>query len=305
MQTIKAKRKKYEPAIYAQLLTALTQVMDGTNLLRPDRETWDIEGDWSMTGTMHFVDSAYQPLFEPFADFDCRTIKIVNYGRPAVRMTFYRKHRYWLLKDRDLPILEKKARVTEYINQLIVNSEILVQKSTQMTGTKLSEAKGQLALMNDQIKAWSIVRENVADYELAISNYQREHYYCYINYKYRTKEDDFANEQVHLLNPQRDRLGTITQVRHNIVFIDTSEIRREHPYQNKEIDGFLGRFTMQSEVGRHQLYARLRPDADSIEAFEQNVSVPDPKNEVSLVKPKKGTKPKRANSSTPLFPDWE
>jgi hypothetical protein len=304
MQNIRSKRKKYEPLIYDQLKSELAKLLIEIPHLNPDRHLWDIEGDWSVTGTMHFLDQTHMPRFAQYADFDCRTIKIVNFAKPALRMTFFKKHRYWLLKDKDLPIMEKQAKIKEYINQMIVKAQIMGNKAGHFRDAQLSQAKGDMAHRYSEANTWNEILNNLDQYEIAISNYQREHYYTYINYKFRLDETQLDNEQVHLLNPQRDRMGNITQVRHNIVFVDTTEIFREHPYQNKEIDGFLNRFTMKTELGRHQIYARIKPHAGSIEAFEQKKTDPAPK---VIVTQSVGKQPKKRDDSspTPLFPEWD
>lgn len=220
-------------------------------------------------------------------------------------MTFFKKHRYWLLKDKDLPILDKQAKIREYINQIIVKAQIIGDKAHHFTGPQRSQAKGDIAHRYAEADTWQEVLDNLDEYEIAISNYQREHYYTYINYKFRLDETELDNEQVHLLNPQRDRTGNITQVRHNIVFIDTTEIFREHPYQNKEIDGFLNRFTIQTQLGKHQIYARVKPHAGSIEAFEQKEVNDHVAVEIVPQNAGKQLKTKVESSPTPLFPDWE
>ena len=83
--SIKTKRKQYDPETYKRLTAEFLQTIQTTPYLKPSRDEWDIEGDWSKTGTMHFIDKIYQNRFEPFHDFDCRTIKLVNYGQPAPR----------------------------------------------------------------------------------------------------------------------------------------------------------------------------------------------------------------------------
>ena len=55
--------------------------------------------------------------------------------------------------------------------------------------------------------------------EMAISNYERVHKYVTLNYKFILNEEgDFANEQEHMLNPQKDRTGTINQPRYQYYF---------------------------------------------------------------------------------------
>ncbi|GAB4038323.1 hypothetical protein [Spirosoma gilvum] len=263
-----AKRKRYEPQTYARLLAELTQAMEEVPKLRPDRDAWDIEGDWAATGTIYFVDAVHQALFEPLHHFDCRTIKLVNLDQPAVRLTFYRKHRYWLLKDKDLPLAEKIAQIQTYINDLVVKSQALAQKQAGLSAPKQTEAKRTIGLYEQQIQQWQEVLAMPERYEMALSNYARQHMYVTVNYKYRLASGDYANAQEHLLNTQRDRLGNITQNRYNILFVDPVEILREHPYQNREVEGYLANFSIQSEVGKHTIYARLRPDTNSLDLFK-------------------------------------
>ncbi len=174
-----------------------------------------------------------------------------------------------MLKNADLTREEKTTRITSYINELIVKKEILLDKTDRLTGMALSDAKGQLGLMREEINAWEKVLHNVDSFDMAVSNYQRDYHYLTLNYKYRAtdQEQEYKNGQEHLLNPQRDNRGVITQQRFNIVFIDLREISREHPHQHKEIENFLNNFTLVSQTGKQQLYARLKP-LDEVTTFE-------------------------------------
>ncbi|MGF7219171.1 hypothetical protein GGR92_005353 [Spirosoma lacussanchae] len=262
-----AKRKHYDSQTYARLLAEFTQLMEEVPKLRPDRDAWDIEGDWAATGTIFFVDAIHQSLFETIRGFDCRTIKLVNFGRPAVRITFYRKHRYWMLKDKDLPIDKKIEQIQAHINDLTVKAEVLESKLDKMPAPKRAESKGQIGQYWEQVNTWRDILASPEQYEVAVSNYSRQHFYVTVNYKYRLPSGDYTNEQEHLLNTQRDRLGNITQVRYNILFVDPIEIFREHPYQNREVEGYLNNFSIKSEGGRHTIYARLRPETNALNTF--------------------------------------
>lgn len=287
MEKASHKRKSYAPEDYALKLRGLTRLMNVVDKLHPDRNEWDIEGEWNGTGIIHFVDGRLQSLFADYADFDCRTIKLVNFDKPAVRLTFFKKHRYWVLKNADLPREDKVVRITNYINELIVKREILLDKVDQLSGAALSDGKGQVGFMQQEIQTWQQVLEHLDEYDLAVSNYQRDYHYVTLNYKYRSpnEEQEYKNGQEHLLNPQRDKQGVITQPRYNIIFIDVREIHREHPHQHKEIENFLNNFSIVSQAGKQQLYARPRPD-DSLEAFERGsaspVATPTPTNTPTL-----------------------
>lgn len=262
-QTGHTKRKRYDERTYARLLEQLTGIMQDVPKLRPDRDAWDVEGDWAATGVIYFVDAHYQPLFESLRDFDCRTIKLVNMDRPAVRLTFYRKHRYKLVRDKDLSPEEKTAQIQSYINGL---AETVYALQSRIDSQR-AEVKNQISHCRQQIEQWRAILAEPKRYEIALSNYNRQHFYVTVNYKYRLADGSYDNEQEHLLNTQRDRLGNITQVRYNILFIDTSEILREHPYQNREIENYLNGFPIQSDAGRLTIYARLRADDGVVEGF--------------------------------------
>lgn len=262
------KRKSYEPAEYARLLGGLTRLMENVNKLQPDRNTWDIEGEWNGTGVIYFVDSRDQSLFADYEHFDCRSIKLVNFGRPATRLTFFKKHKYILLKNNDLTREDKQLRITGYINELTVKRAVKLDEIDTLTGSALSDQRGMIGMMEQEIKTWKNVLDNIDRYDFAVSNYRRDYQYVTLNYKYRVSEEEYANAQEHLLNPQRDSLGVISQQRYNLIFVDTREIGREHPHQHKEIEIFLSNFTFVSQTGKQQLYARPKPPeaADSVSA---------------------------------------
>lgn len=253
------KRKAYEPADYARQLRALTQLMMVVNKLQPDRNTWDIEGEWNGTGVIYFIDARDQSLFADYEHFDCRTIKLVNFGQPATRLTFFKKHKYILLKNNDLTRDDKEERVRNYINELTVKRAIKLDKIDKLTGSALSDERGKIGMMEREIKTWQEVLHNLDHYDFAVSNYKRDYQYVTLNYKYRSSEQEFANAQEHLLNPQRDGQGVITQQRYNLIFVDTREISREHPHQHKEIENFLNNFSLITQTGKQQLYARPKP----------------------------------------------
>ncbi|MBC3787752.1 hypothetical protein [Spirosoma utsteinense] len=257
----------YEPQQYTRLFDQLTQLIDTVPKLSTDRNAWDIEGEWTATGTIYFIDARQQPLFEPIRDFDCRSIKLLNPDRPAVRMTFYKKHRYWLLKPKDLPLTEKIAQIEAYIQVLENKSQLLTDKLGTLPASRRAEALANLLTGQQQMDQWQGILLAPHQYELALSNYGRQYFYVTLNYKYRLPTGDYTNEQEHLLNHQRDKHGLITQLPYNLIFVDTHEIGREHPYQNREVENYLATFPIQSVLGKHTLYARPRVDGASQEGL--------------------------------------
>lgn len=259
------KKEKYDKHVYAQLTQDLIKTVEEIPHLKPSRDDWDIEGDWSKAGTIHFLDAKYQASFERFSEFDCRSIKLVNLNKPAVKITFYLVHKYWIIKSKDLAAEEMETRVTEYINKLLITIENIQKKPATTVG------RNKIASARRELQQWSLVHNNLDAYEVAVSNYHRDHVYTNINFKYATAEMEYGNSQVHLLTSQRDSLGNISQLRHNVVFVDTEQIMRNHPYQNKTIELYLKRFTIKSSFNRDHLYAKIKSDYQSVKSFELNV----------------------------------
>lgn len=264
-----AKRKKYAPDVYANLLQQLTSLMEEVPKLKPDRDAWDIEGEWSSTGVIYFVDAAYQSLFESIRDFDCRTIKLVNLDRPAARVTFYRKHRYKLLKDKDILPEDKATQIQSFITDARERVSSLEKSLSLISANRIVEIKKAINDLAQKLALWQDILNNLEQYELTLSNYSRHRMYVTVNYKYKLPSGEYANEQEHLLNTQRDRVGNMTQVRYNILFIDTADILREHPYQNREIENYLQGFPLQTQCGELTMYARLKPEVPIIQSFNQ------------------------------------
>lgn len=262
-------RKQYNPQLYASLTAELLQTVQKTPHLTPSRNDWDLEGNWDRAGTVHFIHSQYQPSFKPFADFDCRTIKLINLDKPAIRITFYAVHKYYVVKTKDMSPDGKIARIQDYINTLLSNIEILKERMTKMNAVKRSEALGKLAALREELQLWSQIAEQPDAYDLAQSNYHQDHIYTNINYKYAQSEFEFENRQEHLLTTTYDSLGNVVQLKHNIVFVDTEHILRNHPYQNKTIERYLDQFSIKSSFNRDHLFARLASSHDPIESFEK------------------------------------
>ena len=258
----KPKRTFYEPQVYTRLTAELTRLMIDVPKLKPDRDAWDIEGDWGPTGNVYFIDARYMSDFHHYRDFDCRTIKLVNYDRPAVKLTFFKKHRYWLIKDAGMALTEKAERIKEYIGQVLVRVAITDRQADKAAGPAKTRLLGEAGELRREIDTWQLILDELQNdplgYELAVSNYNRFHCYVTLNYKYQDVVRDFANGQEHLLNHQRDKENNIHQVRHNLIFVDADHIYREHPHQHKEVDLFLERFERKALIGRNQLFARQR-----------------------------------------------
>lgn len=275
--------KKSKPNDYAQRLAQLEQLIEDCPKLTADRTRWDLDGSWEGV-TVHFVEAQQRALFEPWRDFDCKTIKLVNYDSPAVRIAFFPKHKYWVLKDGDLTEEDKAERLYQLIDSIdlrrarleddLAHSQTppltLFGEESNGGFNKISavRAKQLIEELKEEKKAWLTILNDLSSYELAFSTYRRGYTYLYVHWKFKLPNGEYDRANDHLLNNKRDKLGNITQVKQNIIFVDTEEIFRPHPYQNKEVELFLKRFTLRSSQAVPDVYARRRPDIDNLEQFK-------------------------------------
>ncbi|GAB3552239.1 hypothetical protein [Spirosoma fluminis] len=271
------KNTKISPVRYEYLLTRLIEEIDKTPKIEPDRQQWDIEGNWQDCGDINFVDSQYMSNFALWRGFACKTIKLINYNKPAVRMSFFSKHKYWLKKPHDLTDEDRLDYLTEHISNLYASIHKLQEFSATASPLGLAEMIQRIDTMRQEIEQWQLIRQQPANYDLSVSTYQRGYAYLYINYKFMLPNGDYDNEQEHLLHHTRDRLGNVTKQKQNIVFVNMAEINRVHPQQNKEIENYLKKFSIKSSFGPKWLYARPRVEADEQASFGLN----NPANDIT------------------------
>lgn len=270
------KRTKFSDKDYNYLLTGLLDEIAKTPKLKPDREDWDIEGRWDDCGDVVFVDSQYMVEFALWRDFGCKTVKLINYGCPAVKMSFYSKHKYWLKKPQDLTDEERDNYIAEHLNVLSQSIMSLRSRVDHLPPLAQAETHRRIDAALKEIDAWRLIQGNSHQYELAVSTYQRGYAYLYISYKYALPNGDYDNTSEHLLHHTRDRMGNISQTKQNVIFVDLTEVNRVHPQQNKEIESYLNRFSHKTISGAVRLYARPRPELDSQASFGLEKSDPDP-----------------------------
>lgn len=261
------KKTKFTDKEYDYLLTGLLNEIGKTPKLKPDREDWDIEGNWQECGDIHFIDRKYMAEFALWRDFGCKTVKLINYGRPAVRMSFFSKHKYWLKKPHDLTDEERDEYITDYLNNLSLGIIQLQNRLDTTPPLVQAETRQRIYVTQQEVEAWQQIQEQSSQYELAVSTYQRGYAYLYVSYKYLLPTGEYDNASEHLLHHIRDRVGKITQSKQNVIFVDMAEIHRVHPQQNKEIENYLNRFPLKSTSGPKWLYARPRTELESQKTF--------------------------------------
>lgn len=196
---------------------------------------------------IHFIDAQYMAEFEKFAKMKSKKIKLINYEKPAINLSFYEKHKYKLDKQPEPEevkqlLLDRIDSLNEYIGQEELFPTPDRNQQKQVAHTEILKIRETIA--------------NLDAYEFAISNYYRNYIYMYVSFRYRTEDGslDFCSE--HLLNSEKDRYSQVQISKQNIIFIDTESIGEHTPYQNKKIEEYLKAFTNRLDVGIKDIFIK-------------------------------------------------
>lgn len=254
----KPKRKVYESDHYLYMSAELLKCIQQVPHLRP--EGWNLEGPEPDDCELRYISREHAPLFYPWEEFDCRTIKLINLRKPACRLTFFRTHRYFLKKAEKITRQTKLDTIQEVIQKL---QQDLDKLDTQ---TLFDVPTDQHRVVQDELNEWKQIAQHPDRYDIALSNYHKEYIYNTLNYKYLVEDPTdgyrMANETVHLLKNQyekdrsKGRAQAVAQIRYNIVFIDLESIVQPDPYQNKVIHRYLEGFPIRTDMYLHHVYVR-------------------------------------------------
>ena len=284
----------------------LMELLSRTPRLTPNRQAWDIEGQWeestipvqprsvdlldkqsrldlrdpnrqlftpqyqstpvessqigSQPGEIIFVSHHLMPLFEPFVGLKSTRIKLINWDKPACKLSFYSKHIYRLKKEPDEA--EKRTAIQSYLNSISEEITALTKKARTSPPRQKSKLDDEITALVEENNRWQTILDNPGEWLLATSNYETGYAYLSVNIKYR-QDEGYQNIQNHLLHNQRDKLGATLETRFNIIFINEDEIQREHCMQHKQVEFYLQQFPIRSNTKltkRDRLYARRLTD---------------------------------------------
>ena len=187
--------------------------------------------------------SLFQPYYKPGQLY--KNLKLINYGRPAISLSFFVKHKYQIKRDVD------PQQALTYLQQHrdeLFNRSFLEQLSVAQ--------QHQLQQTDELMRA---IRRQPQDYQLSFSNYHHFYRYWYCSFRYFEDEAHTQNatQNEHLLKHTRRMEGRISQ-RLNIIFIDPHYMTRPVPYDNQLIDRELERFPHRIEQERTALYLKKK-----------------------------------------------
>lgn len=172
-----------------------------------------------------------------------KNLKLVNFKKPAISLSFFSKHKYTIKRDNDPEaiLLHLKNHREELLEYSLFKA---------LDG----EQEKQLRQIDELFRNF---RANPDAYQTCFSNYHHYYRYWYCSYRYfedsaETKAD---SESVHLLK-HTERIKGQVHERLNIIFIDNNYITRPVPYDNKLVDRELKTYPIQLKQGTTTLYLR-------------------------------------------------
>lgn len=262
-------------------------IIDQQQHLLPNQPIpWDLHGSLSFTRDGYqvlFLDQSVASLLTPYWHMRFDHLKLINPDRPAVRISFFFKHKYWLKRPKDLTAEAKRSEIVRYLQVLDRQSEKLlkIEAAPSLFGeVATTRLKSNLPLLKlqQEIDTWQSILQNLDQYDLSISNYYYQYRYWYLNFKYVSEWTDqtpqqYESDNAHLLSPQRDLNDppTIIQPKLNVLFVDTQRITEDHDYQNKTVEDYLNNYPIRTNFrAAHREIAPsgqlfVRPKSDSIE----------------------------------------
>jgi len=196
----------------------------------------------------YFVPAKHMRLFSPYhrPDRPFKNLKLLNYDRPAISISFYNKHKYKI--DRDVePVVAQQ--ILQAQRDELYGSSFLEQLSTGQ--------QQQLQYIDNLLRS---LRDHPADLNFCISNYHQFYRYWYCSYRYFDDVDRIktstSNEHM-LKHTQRakERSSAINE-RLNIIFVDMNYMTRPVPYDNKLVDRELETFDASIPFGQSALYVK-------------------------------------------------
>ena len=172
-----------------------------------------------------------------------KNLKLVNYDKPAISLSFFYKHKYSI--DRSVTHGDVVQHIKNYRDELL-NRSLMEQLSVPSSKN-----------YNKPMRLLRTIRQQPDAYQACFSNYHHKYYYWYCTYRYF---DDLATLKTttsseHLLK-HTERAGHQVHERLNIIFIDPEYINEAVPHDHKLIDRELKNYPIHLQQGITTLYLR-------------------------------------------------
>jgi hypothetical protein len=211
---------------------------------------------------IYYISKEYMASFEPFAPYDIRTHKMVNYGTPAVELNFYWKHKYFVdTKRTEKEIFNFLAGYQKDLedekNELLktIKKVYVLDLSEDAKNRLIDSYQSSMENLQNQQEYWEKVNKNLSNMEWVISNYEHGFHYYELGFKYWDSPlSEYVSYNSHMIKNQFNKNGELTQERHNIIFVDETAIQYPIANQHKTVENLLASFTQQIQLGIKTIY---------------------------------------------------
>lgn len=216
---------------------------------------------------IHFIASELMENFEVFKDSDIRTVKLVNYGKPAVALSFFLKHKYFVdkkqPKDSIYRILKTYQKELEEKQKTLLlrmknaYETLPMDKMKALADSYAEEMNG----LTQELAHWSEQERLLDKMEWVVSNYEHNFEYYELGYKYWDSALlEYVIYNSHMIKNQTNRAGKVSQIRHNIIFVDKQAIGVHIPNQHKVVEKFLASFPQKFKSGTRTVYLKSKEE---------------------------------------------
>ena len=183
----------------------------------------------------------YKAYYRPGKPF--KNLKLINYDRPAISLSFFSKHKYSI--ERHVTHDQVVTHLKNYRDEL--DNKSMMQQLSLGQQQQRQQADALLRTLREQPDA----------YQACLSNYYHYYRYWYCSYRYF---DDMAHTKTtssseHLLKHTERVRGQVHE-RVNIIFIDPHYITRPVPHDHKLVDRELDNYPISFRQGITTLYMR-------------------------------------------------
>ena len=212
---------------------------------------------------IHYISKQYMNDFKPFAPYDIRTHKLVNYGTPAVELNYYYKHKYFVdtkatqenIEQYLMTYLDNLADEKAELKEKIKKGLEAFLETPEERESILESYKAEMLNLQEHTDYWVKVARNLSKMEWVISNYELGFHYYELGFKYwDNKELEYVIYNSHIIKNQFNKKGELIQERHNLIFVDEQALQRPIPNQHKTVEKLLATFTTQFRLGVKMLY---------------------------------------------------
>lgn len=198
---------------------------------------------------INFIHCKYMTLFEPFAELNARTLKLVNYEKAAINISFFEKHKYKVQRE------PEPDEIEHHLNKRLDELKSGIGQTELFAGFYSQKSRDE---QREELVLIQKILSQFHDYEYAVSNYFRNYTYWYVTWRWENEDGTRGHGNDHLLKDETDYDNNTTIQKQNVMFVDMDRIGEHTPYQSKKVEKFLKSFESRIDIGTKDIFWRLK-----------------------------------------------